>query len=74
MKINILKIDRLEGATHKMMKRKRRTVASDEWQENAHSNPHPRCEYVNAVDKGVTGEIGVKAVDKELTGRFTSER
>jgi hypothetical protein len=28
---------------------------------------HPGCECVNAVDKGVTGGLGVKAVDKGLS-------
>jgi hypothetical protein len=31
------------------------------------SPPTPRCDCVNAVDKGVSGRFGVKAVDKGLT-------
>ena len=32
------------------------------------ATPHPRCVCVNAVDKGVSGRFGVKAVDKGLMG------
>ena len=32
------------------------------------TTPTPRCEYANAVDKGLGGGIGVKATDKGLTG------
>jgi hypothetical protein len=33
-------------------------------------NPTPRSFCVNAVDKGFSGEIGVKAVDKGLSSRI----
>src|ERR1700739_4568191 len=31
------------------------------------ATPYPRCECVNAVDKGVSRKFGVKAVDKGLS-------
>jgi hypothetical protein len=53
-----------EKAIGKSMKTK--GEESGEWRERAKAAPHTRCVCVNAVDKGVSGRFGAKAVDKGL--------
>ena len=58
-----------EGVEGKAIRKNMKTKGEESGEKERRQTPTPRCDCVNAVDKGVSGRFGVNATGKGLTAR-----